>query len=166
MPYVTSCAHSYRFPHLTLRHCLEAEKQRNLHTSCLSPTTWYSGKAARNANRLCWRVQEQVPVPQSHQAVLATQSRRYPSQAGRHRWEEMGAPQPPSSEEVDKTRGSPWKAAEHAGGRRQVPGSAHPILQPAGSTTCSPDPAQLLLALLLCSVFFFICQSFSQLCTQ
>lgn len=63
----------------------------------------------------------------------------------------MGAPQPPSSEVVHTAGGSTWKASERAGGRRQVPVYAHPTLQPAGSTTCSPDPAWLLLALLLCS---------------
>lgn len=39
--------------------------------------------------------------------------------------EEMGVPQLPSSKAVHTTGGSPWKAAERAGGRRQVPGSAH-----------------------------------------
>lgn len=74
-----------------------------------------------------------------------------PITSGEAQAEEMGAPQLPSSEVVDTATGSTWKAAECAGGRRQVPGSAHPTLQPAGSTTCSPDPAWLLLALLLCS---------------
>lgn len=60
---------------------------------------------------------------------------------------DMGVPELPSS---------PWKAAESTGGRRQVPGSAHPTLQPAGSTTCSSNPDQLLLALLLCAVIFFL----------
>lgn len=67
----------------------------------------------------------------------------------------MSAPQPLPSEVVDRVRGSPWKATEHAGGRKQVPGSAHPTLQPAGSTTCSTKPARLLLALLLCPGYFF-----------
>lgn len=61
--------------------------------------------------------------------------------------EEMGVPEVPSS---------PWKTAECTGGRRKVPGSAHPTLQPAGSTTCSPNPAQLLLPPLLCTVILFL----------
>lgn len=60
---------------------------------------------------------------------------------------ETGVPELPSS---------PWNAAECTGGRRQVPGSAHPTLQPAGSTTCSPNSAQLLLAPLLCTVILFL----------
>lgn len=140
VPYVTSCARSRRFPRLTLRDSLEAHEHRNLHTFVPLPHHPVLQKG-------CQKCQQAMPVTPSPHA------REPPGCAGcsvpstGREEEEMGVPELPSS---------PQKAAKCTGGRRQVPGSAHPTSQPAGSTTCSPDPTQLLLPLLLCAAIFFL----------
>lgn len=145
MPYVTSCAHSYRFPHLTLRDCLEAEKPAQLVPLLCHPVFQQS----------CQKCQQALPASPgaaSHASespsCAGCSAPLVPITSGQAQAEEMGSPQPPSNKVVDMAGSSTWKAAERTGGGRQVPGSVHPPLKPTASTTCSPDPAWLLLALL------------------